>query len=574
MDGRDKKLRLLGGIALAAATIATRLPIRSNTFFEFDSINFAVGTFRFDLAQVTPQMPGYILHVLFGRLLYWIIGDLNLAYVWVSILLSIGAVLFLWRAAAVLRGEQVGVIAALLWLTLPIFWFHGAVASIYAEEAFFTSALLYLGLKWLRSETPSWEAVLYFIALSLATGARQTSIIFLLPATIFLLVRRRPSKKIFAIAGFVFVAITAAWLSELFREAGGVSAYLHLAQVERNFKTESVLFGNSWHSQLGLIGKVLFYFVIAIGPAWLLLITLNVAFARRSLAFARKYARNPLARFVALVALVPMAFYLIVFFMKAGYLLNVMPSVALVVAVLLDQMAIWLAQEQKGRARDKNILTRPIITRNVAWLTGGIVVLNILWFFVPWPGTRQKYYDNEDTRNSFIQGALNRYEHSQSQWLTLANRAFEYSNISGIQAVDSLNAMTLHTLRANGASDSGAVILASWWYRWCYLLLPRAVTYDLELDPYHPGALWVGRSHKLYRVFLDRPADSVIWFRSTRPVLLLLRHDRPDFEEVARQVHLERLPLPKYLDVYKILDSSFVLKWHGRTFIGACDQHP
>jgi hypothetical protein len=571
---RERKLRVLFGVALALATFLTRFPIRAKTFFEFDSINFAVGTFRFDLGQVTPQMPGYILHVLFGRLLYWLTGDLNQAYVWVSILLSIGAVLLLWRAAAVLRGERVGVIAAMLWLTLPIFWFHGAVASIYSEEAFYTCLLLYLGLKWLRSHRPSSEVVLYGIALSLATGARQTSIIFFLPATIFLLIRRSPSKKIIAIAAAVFLVITAAWLFELLREAGGLSSYLAFASVENNFKTQSILFGNSWVSQLGLISKVLFYFVIAVGPVWLLIITIYFVFARRAIAFARKYSRNAPAQFVALVALVPLMFYLIVFFMKAGYLLNVMPSVTLACAVMLDQGAIWFAEETKLRLRDKNILTRPLITRYVIRLTGGLVLMNILWFFIVWPGTQQKFYNNEDTRNSFVHGAVNRYEHSDSRMLTLANRAFEYTNISGIRAVDSLNEMVHQALQSNGAGDSGAVLLASWWYRWSYLLFPHAVTYDLELDPYHPGALWVGRANELHRDFLDHSGDSVIRFHSSHHVLLLLRHDRPDFNEAARQVHLERLPLPEFLDIYKILDSSFVLKWHDRTFVGTYGAHP
>lgn len=571
---RERKLRVLFGVALALATFLTRFPIRAKTFFEFDSINFAVGTFRFDLGQVTPQMPGYILHVLFGRLLYWLTGDLNQAYVWVSILLSIGAVLLLWRAAAVLRGERVGVIAAMLWLTLPIFWFHGAVASIYSEEAFYTCLLLYLGLKWLRSNRPSWEVVLYGIALSLATGARQTSIIFFLPATIFLLIRRSPSKKIIAIAAAVFLVITAAWLFELLREAGGLSSYLAFASIENNFKTQSMLFGNSWVSQLGLISKVLFYFVIAVGPVWLLIITIDFVFARRAIAFVRKYSRNAPAQFVVLVALVPLMFYLIVFFMKAGYLLNVMPSMTLACAVLLDQGAIWFAEETKLRLRDKNILTRPLITRYVIRLTGGLVLMNILWFFIAWPGTQQKFYNNEDTRNSFVHGAVNRYEHSDSRMLTLANRAFEYTNISGIRAVDSLNEIVHQALQSNGAGDSGGVILASWWYRWSYLLFPHAVTYDLELDPYHPGALWVGSANELHRNFLKHSSDSVIRFHSTHPVLLLLRHDRPDFNVVARQVHLERLPLPEFLDIYKILDSSFVLKWHDRTFVGTCAAHP
>ncbi len=577
MDGRDKRLRLLFGFGLAAATLATRFPIRARTFFEFDSINFAVGTFRFDLAQVTPQMPGYILHVLFGRLLYAITGDLHLAYVWVSILLSIGSVLFLWRAAAVLRGERVGIIAALLWLTLPLFWFHGATDSIYTEEAFGASVLLYFGLKWLRSERPTWEVILYCIVLSLATGSRQTSIIFFLPATIFLFLKRRPSNRMVAYGLAAFAVLTAAWLHELFQEAGGIANYLQLVESEGNFRTQSMLFGNSWRSQFDLIGKVLFYFVISLGPTWALVLTVDAVFAKRSIAFVRHYARNTKAQFVFLVSAVPLAFYLVVFFMKAGYLLNVMPSAILVRAVLLDQTAIWLAERLKRRSREKLQLARPIITRNVVWFTSAIVALNVFWFFVPWPGTAQRVYDNEDTRNSFVHGALHRYVDSESPILTLANRAFEYTNVSGIRAVDRLNDTVLRALEANHGNDSGEVMLASWWYRWSYLLLPNATIYDLELNPDHPGSLdapndslWVGRSHSIYRVFLDQPGDSVIRFRSSHPVLLLLRHDRPDFDTVASQIHLERLPLPEYLDLYKILDSTFTLRWHHRTFI--CSQ--
>jgi len=566
MDSRGKKIRTLFGVALVLATFFTRFPIRARTLFEFDSINFAVALFRFELGQVTPQMPGYILHVLFGRLLFSITGDLNLAYVSVSILLSIGAVLFLWRAAAVLRGERVGVIAALLWLTLPLFWFHGAVNAIYAEEAFYTCLLLYLGLKWLRSDKPTWEAVLFFIVLSAATGARQTSILFFLPATIFLLVKRRPSKKIVRLAILSFAIVSVIWLADLLKEAGGLSEYLAFARIENNFRTQSVLFGNHWGSQLDLIGKVLFYFIIALGPAWLLVLTIGMVFPRRAFAFIRTYAKNTFGQFVFLVALAPMVFYLIVFFMKAGYLLNVMPGAILTGAVLLDQAAIWIAQGQKRRGMERNMLSRPMITRNVTWMTSSLALLNVLWFFIPWPGTQQALYNNENTRNSFIHGAVNRYEHSQSRALTLANRAFEYTNISGMRAVDNLNDLTHGALQANGANDSGEVVLASWWYRWSYLLFPHAITYDLELNPYRTGSLWVGRASELHRKFLDKPGDSVIQFHSTHPVLLLLRHDRPDFEQVARQVHLERLPLPEYLDVYKILDSNFVLKWGDRTF--------
>ncbi len=572
---REKKLRALTGVALAVATFFTRVPFRANTLFEFDSINFAVAIFHFDLGQVTPQMPGYILHVLFGRLLYLFTVDPNQAYIWVSVLLSIGAVLFLWRAAAAARGERVAIVAALVWLTTPLFWFHGAVNAIYVEEAFFTSLLLYLGLRVIanyelglrdRKATPhsSLFVFLYFVALSLAGAARPTSIFFFLPSTLFLIWRINPSRRVLWAALACFILVTLVWIGELLREAGGISSYWSYFVAENNFKTQSILFGNSLRSQMDTIEKVAFYLPISLGTASIALVAIAICFPRRFAKFIRAYCWNSKALLTALMAIPPLLFYAFVFFMKAGYLLNIVPSGIIVVAVILDQSAIWIAQRQKQRSSEKQILSRPIITRNVFVLTTSVVVMNTFGFFVPWPGTEQKLYNNEDTRNSFVHGAMHRYEHSESRLLTVANRALEYTNVSGIQAVDSLNNMTLEALLANGANNSGQVILASWWYRWCYVSLPRSTTYDLEINPVHPDSLWIGRAHDMARVNLY---DSVIRFHSSGPVLLLLRHDRPDFEVVSRQVRLERLFLPEYLDIYKILDSTFTLKWGNRTFI-------
>src|SRR5436190_23779949 len=111
----EKKVRRLTGVLLIIVTLLTRLPFISHMLYEFDSIDFAVGTFRFSLEQVTPHFPGYILHILFAKFLLLFIADVNRAFVWISILLSIGSVLFLWRAGASLRGERVGVLAALIW---------------------------------------------------------------------------------------------------------------------------------------------------------------------------------------------------------------------------------------------------------------------------------------------------------------------------------------------------------------------------------------------------------------------------------------------------------------------------
>ncbi|MDP4200294.1 MAG: hypothetical protein Q8922_10290 [Bacteroidota bacterium] len=562
MANRERSIRLIGGALLAVATVATRFPFRAHTLFEFDSINFAVAATRFDLGEVTPHMPGYILHVLLGRLLYWILGNANPAYVWLSIILSVGAVLFLWRAAAQVRGERVAVIAAILWLTTPLFWFHGCVSSAYAEEAFFASAMLYLGLKLLNwYERPLLFTLL--IAFAIAGAARPNDLLFFLPAIITLLIGLKPSRRDVILALTCFAGVSAIWIAELLRESGGLTTYLYYAQHESNFRTQSLLFGHPWQSALDTIGKVLFYLPIGMGASLVGLLGVGLVFPTRIAQFVSQYRRNAKAWYVILIALPALIFYLFVFFMKAGYLLNVLPSAILITAVLLDQSAIWLAERVKRRPENRMRLTRPIITRNAAWITVGLAAVNCLWFFVSWPGTEQSRYNNENTRNSFIHGALHRFEESGKQLGTLANRAFEYTNISGIRAVDSLNQTTLRALEASGAGRASAVILASWWARWCYVLLPDATTFDIE-SAGHEGHLAVGISQNLHRENLE---NAIIRFHAYGPVLLLLRHDRPDFAQVNSQLHLERLPMPEYLDIYRVLDTAFTLRWQDRTFI-------
>src|SRR6187549_993555 len=112
-----KQVKALTAAGLVIATLALRLPFMAKTLFEFDSVAFAVATFRFSLEQVTPHMPGYILHVLLGKLFLLFTSGHNQAFVLLSVALSVASVLLIWRAGAWLRGERLGVIAACLWIT-------------------------------------------------------------------------------------------------------------------------------------------------------------------------------------------------------------------------------------------------------------------------------------------------------------------------------------------------------------------------------------------------------------------------------------------------------------------------
>ncbi len=552
----EKKVRGLTGSLLIAATLVTRLPFISQMLYEFDSIDFAVATFRFSLEQVTPHFPGYILHILFAKFILLFISDVNLAFVMISILLSIGSVLFLWRAGVRLRGERVGVIAAVLWLLTPLFWFYGEVASAYVYEAFFASAFLYLGISLLRDRNNKWLVYFLFVALSLATGARQSSVIFFTPCLIYILWKTTQPLRILFQGTMLFLLISSVWLVILFSYSGGVAKYFSLEESQTIYRSQSILFGNSFAAHAVVIGKVLVSLLIAALPFVMIFLASFLQYWRRVGAFNRSQFPKPSFRFVALVVLPPFLFYFGVYFMKAGYLLNILPSCALIAAVLLDQMAIWRAEKIKRASVDKLLLTRPIITfatiRNVVL----VVCFDLIIFLAPFPWTSREYFDNSFTYDSFNAGII------QSSGLFL-NRLAAFSNVYGVKNIDLLHEEVFAAIQCEAAKPSDLILLDTWWHRWGYYYLPGSTIYDIRDFPAN-DSLWIGRSQSYDRKVME---ERVIKISTRKKVLLLLREDHPAYSEIAKQVHLEKISLPPYLDMYRITDERFSLQWKNVRFI-------
>jgi 4-amino-4-deoxy-L-arabinose transferase-like glycosyltransferase len=315
----SKPRQILTGAGLMLLVLLTRLPFVAHTLFEFDSVDFAVALHRFSLEQVTPHMPGYILHILFGRVLEMFTEDANTAFVWVSILLSIGSTLFLWRAAYWLRGERVALIAALIWLTNPLFWFYGEVATVYPHEAFYAAALLYFGIALYRRPSQHWRAIGLWVILSLATGTRQSSLLFFLPAILYVFVTTHQPRRIWVGSILVFAFVTAWWVAVLLSNAGGLSNYLHFASLEHIYRAQSVLFGNPIGEHLAVMAKIIVYMIVGSLPILLTLLFVFIRFSKWATEFVRENLRKPVTIYATLIAIVPLLFYFAIYFMKAGY---------------------------------------------------------------------------------------------------------------------------------------------------------------------------------------------------------------------------------------------------------------
>jgi hypothetical protein len=560
---RSRKRQQITGVLLAIVVLATRIPFIDKMLFEFDSIDFAVALVRFDLSQVTPHMPGYIIHILFGRLIYALLNNPHRAFLAVSILLSIGSVLALWRAAYHLRGERVALITALLWISAPMFWFYGEVETVYPHEAFFASVILWLGISLYRNRESAWRVIGLFVALSLATGARQSSLLFFVPAVIYIMIVSKQSARVWMLAVASFTVVTTGWTLELFHEAGGFAAYLKFAQAEHIYRSQSVLFGNPIGEHVAVMGKVALYLIAGGFSCWIVAAIALVGFRKRCLAFTRTALSSQTFRFVVLVAQVPLLFYVLIYFMKAGYLLNVLPSVFLCGGVLVDQIAIWLAQNAKQKLADRYILTRPLITRRAIILTSMLVVLQVCWFVVPLPGKEEERFRDAASQDSFSASVAKRYTNKGERTLAILNRVFAYTSTAGVTCNDATNEKIFGALIHEWyQSPKPVTVLDTWWSRYAYVYMPFQQTYDIRTYPNARLAVGVEKDYLRHNV-----QDSVILLAHDSRTLILIRGDHPNLPQLATQVHLRPINMPKYLELYEIMDSTFSMEWNGVRFL-------
>src|SRR5260370_9991232 len=113
--------------------------------------------------------------------------------------------------AALWLGYGDAMIVGLFFVYLPLFWFQGTFALNYILEAFFTAVVGYLC--WRTYSGDNRCLLLSAIALGIAAGCRQSSILFL--GTLWLLSARRvPRRQIWS--GLLALAVTlAAWVAPM-----------------------------------------------------------------------------------------------------------------------------------------------------------------------------------------------------------------------------------------------------------------------------------------------------------------------------------------------------------------------
>ncbi len=322
-------------LALFVGTVALRLPFASQTLNHWDSVNHALALTDYDIAVHRPQPPGYILYIGVARLVNLVLPDPQTALVTVSIMASALAVALMFLLGARMGSTRAGLVAAVLLMTNPAFWFDSEVALPYVVEGCLSIALallFYSGLEGERRWLPV-AAVVWAIAI----GMRQQLALFFAPLVVYAYWKQ--SWRVRIESGLWFTLVCLLWFVPLVASAGGVSRYVQLVRnLNAEFSSEYVLAGSGgiralWRNAYRLLGAVLYALNLTLIP-----LTLDAVGVLRARAW-RGVLDDRRVRFVLLWTWPSVVFYLLVHMGSPGLIYVFMPGLVLAAAFTLEQLA-------------------------------------------------------------------------------------------------------------------------------------------------------------------------------------------------------------------------------------------
>ncbi|KAB0668553.1 DUF2723 domain-containing protein [Oryzomonas sagensis] len=216
------KLEPMVPLLLFFVTVLTRIPFAGRLLYHIDSVQYALALDHYDIRLHQPHPPGYFLYILLGRLVRPVVDDPNRVFVTLSVLFTAGCVVVVYLLARDMFGVRCALLAAILAITSPNLWFHGAVALNYGLESFFSAAIAYLCWKIIAEKKyGAWLALAIILALS--GGVRQNTPVFLLPLVIYSC--RRLPLRLLLLGGITFSCVALAWFVPMIHATGGWAAY-------------------------------------------------------------------------------------------------------------------------------------------------------------------------------------------------------------------------------------------------------------------------------------------------------------------------------------------------------------
>jgi len=329
----DRRIQAYVSIGLFVLTALLRVPFQSQYLYHWDSVQYALATEHYDVSIDQPQRPGYILYVALGDLLNIITGDPQTSFVWLSIVASALAVVAVYHLGRVMFDQRIGVIAALMLLVSPLFWFFGEIAMPHVLEAFFVIVLAILLYRIAEgNQNLIFPAALW---LGIATGVRQTTILFIFPLCVLAVIvgRVRISKIVLSILVLGFVCLL--WFVPMVWLSGGLDRYISIFMAHNQAGLgPTSIFTAGLSGPIRNLAKLSRYTLYAWGLATLP----GILFLLILLLHWKAGFRSRRAAFLAVWLLPALAFYTLIHMGNQGLVLVFLPSLVLISATGLVRL--------------------------------------------------------------------------------------------------------------------------------------------------------------------------------------------------------------------------------------------
>ena len=329
------RLDFLIPLILGLLVVITRVPFISKFLYEWDSVNYSLAFENYNILQQQPHPPGYLLYVALGKAFNYIFNDPNTSMIFLSVLFSVLSVILVYFMAKGIFSRKVGIISALLLIFNPFIWFYGEIASIYIFEAFFSILIAYSSYKLFKGD----EKFIYISALVLGlSGGFRTDILeFMLPLWIFCIWSARIHYTKIVKGLLTFIVAILLWLLPAIILTGGLEKYIHiLGYTSQSASYTSIIFGASIGQQILNTGVCIIWSLVGLTLMGLLITALFLTYHRGNLkSKVSFYLKKPLTIFFLLWVIPSFLFYLLIYIVKPGYLLTVLPAVMIILSYII-----------------------------------------------------------------------------------------------------------------------------------------------------------------------------------------------------------------------------------------------
>ncbi len=310
-----------------AFTFLSRLISKSQFLFNWDAVQFALATEKFQISAHQPHPPGYIFYVFIPKLIDFIVGDVNLSFIILNAIASAltACIVFLFLKK-ITKNYSVSIVGSIALATIPLFWFYGEIANAYVFDALFACLLGFLAYIIIKGD---YTKILWLLLFwGIAGGFRPTLIVVFAPIVVFALIIVLLNKKYKLALLSVVIAIiaTTAWFLPTIMLSGGIKSYIAdtAALMKLSSSSTSILDGaptSELINNIKTIVSVLFTYLF-----WLFIPVLFVAILGRG-KFLQRNTETSI--FILLWILPSFAIYTLGHLGQIGYLLTLLHPLAI-----------------------------------------------------------------------------------------------------------------------------------------------------------------------------------------------------------------------------------------------------